>query len=332
MSKILKNTYQPIEETMVSLSSLKGCLSSADIGQIKTLTKSIDENNIVEERDKIEKCASANQVYFYNSDWDKDAIGQLKEYATVCKCKILGVNPDGEEFCRKANEMEKMHKEASATVQKPSPLSAVMDPFNLDREIDTSYLNKNKSWDKLSPESKMSKPTLSNKQHSITSLGGGEDYLKNTHLNVRRGQNSVTDPNAIDSIINDKSEDVGSRIRKERKEQEIGRKSEMIASEKKIVQEGKDNGFGAMPHGKVTLTEAMNAQPGIRHKDAFNLDVPNQTDGEKLSKQNEQRKSSIQREAKKDEKSWDKPQPQSTHEISDIFTKSLAEKLKKIKK
>ena len=331
MSKILKNSYQAIDETLLSLSSFDGCLSSGDVGEIKVLPKSINEDSIVEERDRIEKCASGNKVYFYNSNWDNDSISQLKEYATVCKCKISGINPDGEDFLKKANEIEKMHKEASTTVKEPSPLSAVMDPFNLDRDIDTSYLDKNKSWDKLSPESKMSKPTASSKQHSIISAAGSDDYFKNVHLTTRRGQNSVTNPNAIDSIINDKSEDVGLRLRNARKEQEIGRKSEIIATEKKIIQDGKDMGFGSIPHGKVKLTEAMNAQPGIKNKDLYNLDAK-QTDGEKLAKKNEQRKASIQREVQKDERLWDKPQSQATHEISDVFTKTLAEKLKSIKK
>lgn len=331
MSKILKNSYQPIDETIISLSSLDGCLSSADIIHIKKLSKTLDENGMVDERDHIEKCASANKVYFYNSNWDKNSITQLKEYATVCSCKTMPVNPDGEEFIKKANEVEKMHKEASKVVENINPLSAVVNPFNLDREIDTSYLTKNKSWDKLSPADKISKPTTLNKQHSIISIGGGEDYLSNAHLTIRRGQNSVTKPDAIESIVNDKSEDVGSRIRRERQEQDIGRKSEIIASEKKIVQEGKDMGFATIPHGKVKLTEAMNAQPGLKNKDMFNLDAK-QTVGEQLSKQNEKRRASIQRKAKKDERLWDKQQPQATHEISDIFTKALADNLKKIKK
>jgi hypothetical protein len=331
MSKILKNSYQPIDETLVSLASFGGCLSSEDIGQIKILPKNIDEDSIIEERDNIEKCASSNKVYYYNSNWANDSIAQLKEYATVCKCKTLGINPDGEDFLKKANEIEKIHKEASVAVKEPSPLSAVMDPFNLDRDIDTSYLNKDKSWDKLSPEAKISKPTVLDKQHSITNAGGGDDYLKNAHLTVRRGQNSVTNPNAIESIVNDKSEDVGLRIRKERKEQEIGRKSEIVASEKKIALQGKDSGFGAILQGKVKMTESLNAQPGLKNKNIFNLDAK-QTDGEKLAKQNEQRKASIQREVQKDERSWDKPQSQATHEISDVFTKTLAEKLKSIKK
>ena len=331
MSKILRNNYQPLDETLISLSSLDGCLSSEDVSQIKTLPKGINEHGLVEERDKIEKCASTNKLYFYNSNWDNDSIGQLKEYATVCKCKTLAIDPDGEEFCKKANQIEKMHKEAS-TVKNQSPLSAVMDSFNLDREIDTSYLAKNRSWDKLFPEAKISKPTASSKQHSIVSVGGGEDYLKNLHINVRRGQNSVADPNAIETIINDKSEDVGLRLRKERKDQETGRKSEITVVEKRMVQNAKDKGFGSVPNGTVRLTEALNAQPGIRNKDAFHLDVAKQTDGEKLIKKNEQRKASIQREVKKEERLWDKKQPQATHEISDIFTKALAENLKKIKK
>ena len=91
-------------------------------------------------------------------------------------------------------------------------------------------------------------------------------------------------------------------------------------------------GFGAILQGKVKMTESLNAQPGLKDKNIFNLDAPEQTDGEKLSKKNEQRKASIQREVQKDDRLWDKPQRQSTHEISDIFTKSLEEKLKKIKK
>ena len=141
----------------------------------------------------------------------------------------------------------------------------------------------------------------------------------------------MTQPNAIESIINDKSDDTGLRLRKARKEQEIGRSSEMVATEKKIIQDGKDLGFGSIPHGRVTLTEAMNAQPGLKNTDLFHLDAT-QTAGEKLSKINEKRKASIQREAKNDERLWDKPQSQSMHEISDVFTKTLAEKLKLIKK
>jgi hypothetical protein len=331
MSKILKNSYQQIDETLISLSSFHGCLSSDDIGQIKLLSKNINEDGIVEERDKIEKCASSNKTYYYNSNWNEESIEQLKEYATICKCKTIGVNPEGEDFLKKSDEIEKMHKQASTNIKESSLLSDVIDPFNLDREIDTSYLKKDMSWNKLSSTSKILKPIASNKQHSIVSIGGGEDYFKNLHLNVRRGQNSVINPNAIDSIVNDKSEDVGLRIRKERKERETGRKAEIIATEKQIVQKAKDIGFGSIPHGTVTLTESLNAQPGIKNKNIFNLDAE-QTAGEKLADQNRQRKASIQREAKKDDRLWDKQQPQATHEISDVFTKSLSEKLKLIKK
>ena len=331
MSKILKNSYQQMDETLISLSSFHGCLSYDDIAQIQLLPKSINEDGIVEERDKIEKCASSNKTYYYNSNWNEESIGQLKEYATICKCTMIGVNPEGEDFLKKSDEIAKMHKQASTSIKESSPLSEVMNPFNLDREIDTSYLKKDMSWDKLSPESKMLKPIASNKQHSIVSIGGGEDYFKTPHLNIRKGQNSVTNPNAIDSIVNNKSEDVGLRIRKERKELEAGRKAEIIATEKQIVQKAKDIGFGSIPHGTVTLTESLNAQPGIKNKNIFNLDAE-QTAGEKLADQNRQRRASIQREAKKDDRLWDKQQPQATHEISDVFIKSLSEKLKLIKK
>jgi len=117
MSKILKNSYQPIDETLISLSSFDGCLSSDDIGQIKELSKNINEDGIVDERDKIEKCASSNKAYFYNSNWDNEAVGQLKEYATVCKCKILGINPDGEEFLKKAKEVEKMKRSIKTVME-----------------------------------------------------------------------------------------------------------------------------------------------------------------------------------------------------------------------
>jgi hypothetical protein len=329
MSRIFKTTS---EDIAIEMQNFRGKLSSVDVALIKQMPSEMNDDALVEEREKIEKCAANNSKYFYNKAWNKEAISQIKEYACVCKCEVCEVDKEDESFMEKTREIESMTKSASTVVEKqPNQLDGLFDPFHLNEDAKEDRFAKNRSWEVLTAESKTSRPSVFSKEHSIVGLGGGEDYNKNMHMRIRKGQNSVTAPNAIESEVESKDVDVGVRLRNDRKEMESRRSAEIVASEKKIAQDANESGFGASRKGNVTLTEAMNAQPGIQSKDPFKLEDRVASLGEKLAEQNATRKDSIQRKSEKD-RSWDTPQTQAIPTISDAFAESIKAILQKIKK
>lgn len=326
MTKLFKSSFDT-DELSLNLNKFAGYVSSSEAKRLISLPTNLSEDDVVDQRDLIEKCASSNSVYFYNNKWSKETVGQLKEYACVCGCECRGIDPNDEKVIEMSQEKEGTIKEASAS---PKNSLVLKDPF--EREIDTSYLNKI-DWQKITPASKVGKPNTMMTSSSVISIGGGEDPLKNPRLNVRRGQNSVAVPDSIGKIIENKKVDVGVRLREEANNRSEFRKSELKATEKQMVQEAEAKGFGSLSSkGKIIVTETLNAQPGIRGKGAFNFDLPDQTKGESLKNQNAARKESIQREAKTNDREWDNPQGSSKHVISSDLIDSLRENLSKIAK
>jgi len=326
MSKILKTS---LDENTYNIASLDGCFCSNDLSYIKSLPDSIGEDAIYDEREKIEKCASTHNVYYYNSNWDRDAVSQLEEYAGICNCKIAGVDPKDNSFLQKVSYAKQVEKMASSeTTETPdikNPLMGLMDPFKLDGDNQKSGA-KDKEWEKVSSATKLSQPNVLTNLHSVTSIGGGENYQLNNHMNIRRGQNSIVDPDAIQKAIQDKTEDAGQKMRNEKKELETKRKAEIVSSEKKLVADAKSMGFGSMPAGKVQLTGASFAQPGLKSDDLFRFEMPSKTLGEELSAQNQTRKSSIQRKDVEDDREWDTPRSQKVFTVGSLVDVDVLKK------
>lgn len=286
-----------------------------------------DEDRMVTERNIIEKRTASGLPYYYNQSWQADVKSDLKEYALACNMnmsKFQGITSRKIE----ASTHKPMIKTAQTKAQSQDSDLMLKDPFHLDVERE----NVKSDWEKISPESKLAdKPSMM--AGIVKGIRGGEDYFSNSDINLASNQNSITNPDAIDQLIESSVEDNGVRLSRERKEKELAKEAknkewenEKIASMKHI---------DIIPKGNVFPTEVMNAQPGLNTPSSqmgvfakFDKDsIAEKTQGEKIAEVNEARRKFIRGEDKpKYDFRINKAQVRS---ISDDFGDALKKSLKK---
>lgn len=303
----------------------------------------LDDNSLIGEMERIEKCAADGNNYAYNPKWSPEHVAQLREYAVVCgmKSKMLPANPKVDQ--PEVQDDPSMKRLADAvTTNKPSvpaELSrAVGDPFLLADKSDGSA--KKTKWETVTAERKLNdQPDLNFASGSIASIRGEYEYESSPSLRVRRGENSMTEPDAIGKLA--KGQDNGERLKAENLQLKQERKSAKTAWQKEAVKTAKDLGAGALPRGKVFMTGSIpepQQTSGLDLKlalDEFsqinspfikNEDLPKLTEGEKLNVSNCDRKSAIQRKANKDD--WEKVKGTTKPTLTDEFSDALEAHLK----
>ena len=300
-------------------------VSQDDMDAIQSLPLELNDDQLVEQREEIEKCANSKRVYHYSSSWSDKVKSSLKEYAYVCgmdESKFKPIDPRTIEAKRiSSSERSSVRKEASIE----------NDPFKIDSKGDMSHMEES-NWQDVHKQSNLAtKPTLSG---GIVPLRGGEDYYSNSDPKTARGQNSITEPNAIESFANEEAEDTGARLRRENEEKAKSREEKHQAwqDEKVASMEGSE----ILPRGSVFATEVMNAQPGLDsdkihmgvYSDFDLKDMPDRTDGEMLAEANEQRRKSIQGSTKDREEYDFKPSMNPVRGISDTFAEALKKHVK----
>jgi hypothetical protein len=297
-----------------------------EISHMASKPKELSDDDLVVERSNIEACSSSGKTYAYSSNWTDDAKQHLVEYASICGCKTVSVDPAKVEEIQPAIQQE-------ASVSAPRVVTAskktldIGDVFGIDVKGDTSHLNKAK-WEQISSEAKTSAPdVISHRAGAISSQGGGEDYGVSPHHRVKPGQNSVMAPDAIGDLLKGKGEDLGTSLRRQNAERDAIRLAATKVSDTTLAGKmKKDEAYGAYSNSRVHMTETMQAQPGIRDgtimPGAFQKDVkkmPDRTTGEILKEQADQRKAGIQRQATESKKEF-KVEAASKITLSDVFT------------
>ena len=286
----------------------------------KISSSSVSDNDLVSQRDEIEKCTKEGKSYHYNAKWSDKVKSELKEYALAC-----GMNMDRFKAVRPENidNIISVHKEANMSPEetKKDSKMALKDPFKIDE------INEKKSersdWQEIKKAKNLSdKPSMDSR---VIPVRGGEDINKNSDPKVARGQNSIKDPDAIKREIESSPEDTGARLRRENKEKEASKKTNHQEWQKEKIKAmaGKE----IIPNRKVFPTEVMNAQTGIKKEPFDYSDMPEKTDGEKLKESQVEHKKSIRGEDKK--KHEFNIQSETKASVSDTFAEELKKHLKK---
>ena len=68
------------------ISSKYDNLSSIDserLNRLASLSGKLDDKDLTDEFDAVEKCASSQSTYHYNASWDNETVSQIKDYATA---------------------------------------------------------------------------------------------------------------------------------------------------------------------------------------------------------------------------------------------------------
>jgi hypothetical protein len=299
-------------------------LKANDVNDILKMSSALSENDIVIEKDKIEKCASNNSQYYYNTNWPISTKSELKEYAQICgmdTSKFKAIDPKTIESLSATHTASdsKMTKTASTITTATASKLVLSDPFKLDEKL-AAGREKTKWTPELQFASKLAdKPSMT----GIVAVRGGEDYNANSESKVARGQNSITDPNAIDKLANSTKEDTGERLRRENKEKEESKKTKHETWQNEKAELVSKN---MMPNRKVFPTESLNAQPGIKGEVFDYSKMPEKTAGESIKDQNEDRKKQIRGEDKPKHEFSIAKNP--TRGISEDFSSELKKFLK----
>lgn len=270
----------------------KKTLKSEDVNSILKLSIDITDNDVVMEKDRIEKSASSGSVYYYNMQWPSKIKDELKEYASVCgldASKFKAVHPAELTSEIKVASDSKIIKTASVAESTRVVLS---DPFHIDAKITNAH-KKTKWQAEVKNASKLANRPI---MYGIVPIRGGEDYFANAESKVARGQNSITSPDAIEKMAESTEEDTGARLKRENEAKKGARKMnhEEWQKEKVEAMDGKE----ILPHRRVFPTESMNAQPGIKGEVFDYSKMPEKTAGEQIKEMNKERKRQIRGEEK----------------------------------
>lgn len=294
----------------------------------KLASKNLNEQRITEELDLVEKCAGTKSSYHYNTAWGEEAVSKIKEYAEIVgldKSKVVAVENAQNIIKASSSQMIK-------TASLDEKLQSIWgDPFHFDRHSDMTHMNK-KDTQELTKQSMLKdRPDVDGK--SVIAIRGGENYNSNSDIRNAPGTNSMVSPNAIEEMINNKVEDTGVRLGREREERENQKRVDHENWQKDVISAMTKNDI--VPKGSVFHTESLFVQPGLNtpssqmgiYSKFDKNNVPDKTAGESIKEQNSERKKSIQRAEKNDE--WQTPSHQASAKISDSFSESLKKHLGK---
>jgi hypothetical protein len=323
----LEGKNQPVEKFVEA----KG-ITTNDIKRITNLPDSgkLSEDQLVQERETIEKCAESKIPYHFNSKWDGKTVDSLKEYAKVCGLKEDKIAPVSSEYVKEIESLSVKDEDFMKQSKKKTKLE--FDPFHLNN-VEDKFESKKEDWEKVNKQASLSdKPSMNS--NAIRSHRGGEDYFVNSFTQTARGQNSIGNSDAIKNLIEDTQEDTGARLKKENEQKRQAKKQNHVEWQKDKIEAMSE--LDIVSKGKVFPTESLNAQPGVR--DSFvgaysKFDpktIPDKTAGEKLGEKQEERKQSIQRKSEKDN-DWQNLKSASNGMVSDSFSDSLKKNLKKVK-
>ena len=306
-----------------------GLITSKDVEAFDKLPSELTDENIVDQRDNIELCASNGSVYYCNSSWDKNAISSLHEYASICGLsndKFKSINPKQVEATKSVQfeadkSMSKEIRKAELSVKASKNASEavellVEDPFKLDKMANAEEMQNKWTPEVAKQEILSEKPSMMS--GAVRSIRGGEDYFGNSDINLVT-QNSITNPDAIKSFA-ENGEDNGAKLRKEQKDKAAKKEVENKAWEQGKIDAMTPNGNeGVVAKGCVFPTEIVKGTAGIYKE----IERPDKTMGEKITEANETRKEKTDKE-----KHDFVPGIASSFGISDTFANELSKYLK----
>ena len=312
-------------------------LLKAGIDRINaTAASKVNEMCLFEECDQIEKCASNNTTYYYNSTWSDNHISHLKEFASVCGLgseKLVGVDPTSVVLASSRPERTiKTASEQKESVLESALKDALGDPFHIEERTNMQHM-RTADWQKITPEAKLSDSPDISMMGGIMPLRGGEDTRISNQERIPSNQNSIFDPGALDRLFNSPEEGNGERLARESRERIEARETNHSKWQSEKVAEMKAAGFEAQ--GVVFPTEVGNVGSGISssfmgaYSEADLNNLPERTAGESLSSQNEERRASIQRTdaVEKEKQEWDQIKSAPSRMVSDHFTEELKRRL-----
>ena len=311
----------------------KNVVDFKEATHIASMPADLTEDQLVEERDRIEQCANAKTTYRYSSSWSEGIRKQIVEYASICQVNAEAVDPTNADLQAFAAQAAGLSKTASTAAVAVNPIAELLgDPFHLDEVGDMKHMATS-NWESVRPPVRSNDiQPIAMTSASVINIGSVNEASVPRRTRTVPGQNSLLDPNAIQTLAESKDENIVARMRSEaearktkRADSNRQRDAEMVAKAEAAEQEIP----GITPRGSVLATDAKPATGGfkggtlIASKDT----MPELTAGETIRARNQLRQAEIKAKKAQDRGSWDTVQGSSRHEIDETFINSIKQQL-----
>ena len=316
---------------------------SPEAVRLAAITTDLSEDQLVEERDRIEQCANSKTTYHYASTWSADTQRQLLEYASICQVKSEAVASAAMQVQAAAVVPASLQKtaavEAPAPAQTPAQALAesvaalIGDPFHLADAGDMKHMAAS-DWESIKPAVHASdRQSIAMTSASVINIGATNEASVPRYTRVAPGQNSMMEPNAIGALAESADNNTSARLRQEAKDRHSKRTdanrqrdAEMVAKAEAAEQEFP----GITPRGTVMATDAKAATGGFKGGQlVLASELPELTAGEKIRQGNQDRKAGIQRQKVADRTDWDTLKGASRHEMQILSSETILDALKK---
>ncbi len=300
-----------------------------DSERLSKVSPSVAREDLVEARSEMEKCLESGQTYYFGDDTSDSVKSDIKEYA-----EVIGMSDDMIE--QVSSDRVHMSKEAESLklVEDVTPPQADQLIFDIVPQVptDPNDFKKNDDW-KDAENSKAKTIASRPAEDGIVPIRGGEKYEQDTVKSIRPGENSIDDPNAINSIATSDTKSTLDEIREaqERRKNETVFNIEDWQAEKEanlvdpiVPQDG---------HRQVESPVAQNHSSNGAWNNSIVTDpesspMPDMTTGEQIASANAAKRASISRETQSDD--WEQMESSVLGKVGDLFTESLEKELKKI--
>ena len=297
-------------------------VSEEDITRIASLPKDLDEDALTKELDVIEASGKNGGIYYYSSSWSQDVKQTIREYAIVSNCRVEEVDPSDENIQAFAS-MQTKENGLLKTASVASPEVKRQIDFSLDAPF-ASEKNEapiNEGLKGLA-KARTGMPAIEARGTTISrAYSSTDDDTAGLGMRAGYGRNVIQNPNSIGSAIEEKNEDVGVRLRREREEREQARKAEINAEQKKLAMEMKNSGYGALKTGSFNISETAPVQGGVARR--VNRELPEFTDGEKIVVARKEKEQAVTKKKEAARKQWDVLEGSNKPVISDELANAL---------
>jgi len=285
--------------------------------------ESVTDDNIDDILGQVEKCAETGENFYYGNDISAESLSEVREYAEVVglpKDKIQSVDIGRAKAMVEANVKEPVVE----------PEAPIVD-FDLTPKIGTDPKNFEKQQVTAEAQAASLLDYRPDMDSGVRGIRGGEDYNQAPEVGVRRGENSIVNPDAIADVAAAEEKSSRQLIREENQRREdIKFDRENWESE---VSRSMDSSI--TPQAGLHRTESPEPQRHTRSADWNNSimpsedsnPMPDKTLGESISEINTKKASEIQRDRQEDE--WEVLETSTDVKVSDLLYESLKKNLGK---
>jgi hypothetical protein len=300
--------------------------TNGDAERMSRVRESIDQSDLVEARSEIEKCAESGETFYFGSDTPDSIKKNLSEYAEAVGLSSESMQQVDSNSIRTSKKVVDAISDAAPEGNEaaPEPLFDIIPTIPTNPDV----FAKNDSWNKSQAAQSMEYRPEDN---GVVPIRGGEEYEKNPEKGVRSGENSIADPEAIDSLASS-SEKTSLETIREGNEQRKATGFDRDSWESEVASKMRDSNI--LPSKGARMVESPQSQNHTssgKYRESIMSDsdlAPDKTVGETIPELNEKRASEIKRE--KEEDDWERMESSVGNMVTDVFYESLQKNLDKM--